>query len=452
MADQPILDLPPVSEPSVVPRPVRSTPRAVPRVAAETAPAERRRGLLAALDGYMLLVVGLLLAIGLMMVYSTTFDWSFQSFGSEFTVFMTHVRNMVISTVVLLVLAFVDYRIWRRLAVILLLVTIGALIAVLLFGDDVFNARRALINGSFQPGELAELVVVIYMAAWLSSRRTQIRSVTYGLLPFAILVGIVAGLVLRQPDISTAATIVIVAGVMFFLAGADLIQIALTGAIVGVIGFVYVSTLGPDYAQGRLSSYVSGVSDLTEADYHVQQAIIAFNNGGLTGVGLGQSKQKFLNLPAPHTDSIFAVIGEELGLVGASFVVLLYIVLVIRGIQVARRSADYFGALLAAGVTIWIALKALLNIAVMTAMVPPTGASLPFISYGGSSLMVVMAGIGLLLSVARVRARQTLPRWSEQSPERRNVLAYHDRSRGNGGPRLPRPGRSRSDDHAHADG
>lgn len=452
MADQPILDLPPVSEPSAAPRPVRSTPRAVPRVAAEPATTERKRGLLATLDGYMLLVVGLLLAIGLMMVYSTTFDWSFQSFGSEFTVFMTHVRNMVISMVVLLVLAFVDYRIWRRLAVILLLVTIGALIAVLLFGDDVFNARRALINGSFQPGELAELVVVIYMAAWLSSRRTQIRSVTYGLLPFAILVGIVAGLVLRQPDISTAATIVIVAGVMFFLAGADLIQIVVTGAIVGVIGFVYVSTLGPDYAQGRLTSYVSGVSDLTEADYHVQQAIIAFNNGGLTGVGLGQGKQKFLNLPAPHTDSIFAVIGEELGLVGASFVVLLYIVLVIRGIQVARRSADYFGALLAAGVTIWIALKALLNIAVMTAMVPPTGASLPFISYGGSSLMVVMAGIGLLLSVARVRARQTLPRWSEQSPERRNVLAYHDRSRGNGGARLPRPGRSRSDDHARADG
>jgi cell division protein FtsW len=381
-----------------------------------------------------------------MMVYSTTFDWSFQSFGSQSTIFLQHVRNTVIGMVLLFILAFINYRVWRRLAVLILLVTIGALIAVLLFGDDVFNARRALVNGSFQPGELAELAVVIYMAAWLSSRRTQIRSITYGLIPFAVLVGIVAGLVVLQPDISTAATIIVVAAIMFFLAGADLMQMAVAGAIVAVMGIIWVTNFGPNYAQGRLNSYLSSVADLTQADYHVQQAIIAFSNGGLTGVGLGQGKQKFSNLPAPHTDSIFAVVGEELGLLGASLVVLLYIALVVRGLQIARRSADHFGSLLAAGLTIWIALKALLNIAVMTALVPPTGASLPFISFGGSSLVVVMCGIGLLLSVSRVKALQGLPKWSEQPPERRNVIANHDRSRRNGRSRLPSAGNRRSPD------
>lgn len=431
MADQPMYENSPITdvlpEAPPAPRPVRATPRSVPAVPLQAPATEQKRGFLATLDGYLLVLVGILLAIGLMMVYSTTFDWSYQSYGNESTIFLQHVRNAFIGGAVMLVMAFVDYRFWRRVAVPLLLVTIGALVAVLLFGDDVFGARRSLINGSFQPSELAELVTVIYMAAWLSSRRTQIRSITYGLLPFAFLVGIVAVLILRQPDISTAATVIAVAGIMFFLAGADLLQLAVTGAIVGVIGFVYVTTLGPDYAQGRLSGFVESVADVTQADYHVQQAIIAFNNGGLTGVGLGQGKQKFGNLPAPHTDSIFAVIGEELGLLGAGLIVALYIALVTRGIQVARRSVDPFGALLAAGIIIWIAIKALLNIAVMTAVVPPTGAPLPFISFGGSSLVVLLAGTGLLLSVSRVRARQTMPKWSAQAPERRNIIVPPER-------------------------
>jgi len=303
MADQPLInqtgltDVLPEAPPAQ--RPVRATPRSTPRVALEAVPTEQRRSFIASLDGYLLVIVGILLAMGLMMVYSTTFDWSYQTYGNEATIFLQHVRNMGIGLVAMMIAAFVDYRLWRRVAVPLLLITIGSLVAVLLFGDDVFGARRSLINGSFQPSELAELVTVIYMAAWLSSRRTQIRSITYGLLPFAFLVGIVAVLILRQPDISTAATVVGVAGIMFFLAGADLLQLAITGAVVGIIGFIYVTSFGPSYAQGRLSSYVSSVSDVTQSDYHVQQAIIAFNNGGLTGVGLGQGKQKFGNLPAP---------------------------------------------------------------------------------------------------------------------------------------------------------
>jgi len=436
MADQPLVDLPvfddePIAQPA--PRPIRATPKTPLPARGEgtgVGSSERRVGFLASIDGYLIVVVTVLLAIGLMMVYSTTFDWSYQSFDSETVIFMQHGRNMGIGMVVMLVLVAVNYRIWRRVAVLMLLLTIGALVAVLLFGDTVFNARRSLINGSFQPGELAELVIVIYMAAWLSSRRTQIRSITYGLLPFAVLVGIVAALILAQPDISTAATIIVVAGIMFFLAGADLLQMVVAGVIVVVIGVVYVSQIGPGYAQGRVESYLSGSTDVTQADYHIQQAIVAFTNGGLTGAGLGQGKQKFGNLPAPHTDSIFAVIGEELGLLGASLVVALYIALVVRGLQIARRATDNFGALLAAGITIWIAIKALLNIAVMVAIVPPTGASLPFISFGGSSLVVVMAGTGLLLSVARARARQSVAKRAVPLAERVSAPTQAQTARG----------------------
>ncbi len=370
--------------------------RSIPTFVDETArPVERQRRIAVSLDPYLVTIVGALLAIGIMMVYSATFDWSYQSFGSETYMIMRHLRNLGLGTVALLVMTFIDYRIWRRFAVLLLLVAIGLLIAVLLFGDDTFGARRALINGSFQPGEAAELVMVIYMAAWLSSRRTRIRSLAYGLLPFSVLVGFVSGLVMLQPDLSTAAVILVVCGTMFFLAGADYRQV-LTGLVIAFVAGAIVTRFGllPIYAESRVTSYVAGITDLTQANYHVQQAIIAFRNGGWTGVGLGNGRQKFGYLPAPHTDSIFAVIGEELGVIGASLVVLLYVALVIRGFQIARRAVDPFGALLAAGLTLWVVSKALLNIAVMTAVVPSTGVPLPFISYGGSSLIVLDGGNG----------------------------------------------------------
>jgi cell division protein FtsW len=227
---------------------------------------------------------------------------------------------------------------------------------------------------------------------------------------------------------------------MFFLAGADLLQLGVAGGAAAGIGWMLAQRVS--YAQGRLTSFVDSLSDLTQAHYQVQQAVIAFLNGGWTGVGLGEGRQKFGFLPAPHTDSIFAVIGEELGIIGAGFVVLLFVALAVRGFQTSRRAPDTFGALLAAGVTVWIVAKALLNIAVMTALVPPTGAVLPFISFGGSSLVVLMAGAGLLLSVGRVRARQM------SVPERRNVVAPYDRGGRDGGPRVSRAGRSRS---AHPD-
>ena len=205
---------------------------------------------------------------------------------------------------------------------------------------------------------------------------------------------------------------------MYFLAGANIWHLASVAGFMGSAGYILSQQF--DYAQGRVSSYIAGLTDLTQTNYHAQQAIIAFRNGGLSGVGLGQGRQKFGNLPTAHTDSIFAVIGEELGMIGALFVILLFVFLAIRGFQIARKARDPFGALLASGVTLLVLTKALLNIAVMLNLLPSTGVALPFISYGGSSLVTMAAAIGLLLSVARATS-------VENSPERGNSRANSDR-------------------------
>ncbi|MCU0463670.1 MAG: FtsW/RodA/SpoVE family cell cycle protein [Anaerolineae bacterium] len=386
------------------------------------------------LDKPMLFIIGALLAIGLIMVYSTTFDWSFALTGNAADKVVEQARNVMIGLGLAAVALVFDYRRLRRLAPLILIGTVSALIAVLLFGDDVFNARRSLIGGRFQPGELAELTMVIYMAVWLSSKSTRIRSLTYGLLPFATLIGIISGLVILQPDISTAVIIFVVCSTMFFLAGADLVQIGAAMGIAAVAGVVLVLSGNFLYAEDRIGPFIESISDITRADYHIFQAYVAFSNGGLFGVGLGLSQQKFNNaLPAPHTDSIFAIIGEEFGIVGATVVVLLFAAFVWRGLTIARRANDAYGSLLASGLTLWVISKALLNIAVMLALVPPTGIALPFISFGGSSMVTVLVGTALILSVNRA----TLLR--DHATERRGTRAATHRSGGDRRTRLPSP-------------
>jgi cell division protein FtsW len=368
--------------------------------------AERRRRFTATIDTYLVLTVGVLVAIGLMMVWSTTFFWS----EPQSAIFMQQVRNAVIGFILMIVLTIIDYRIWRRLAIPMMGVVIVALLGLLVLPgvQARFGAKRAYFDGAVQPSESAMLAVIIYMAAWLSSKQSKIRYLTYGLLPFALLVGTIAGLIVLEPDLSTAALICLTAAIMFFLAGADWIQLGITAFGFGGVGFLAVTQL--DYARARLQSFLDLLRDPIQAQAaHAQAVIIAFLNGGLGGVGLGQSYQKFFNLSTPHTDAIFAVIGEELGLIGCALVVALYVVLLIRGFRIARNAPDLFGALLAAGVTVSIVLEALFNVAVMASAVPFVGVPLPFISFGGSSLVSAMASVGLLLSVSRATVRQATP-------------------------------------------
>lgn len=393
-------------------RPARRSPPAIDRQEA----AVRRRAYAPGFDLYLALVVAALCAIGLMMVYSASIDVSYQVTGdarSTTYFFVRQLRSMVLGVAVLLLFSRLDYHRWRHLALPLMLLVIVLLVLVLRFGETRFQAQRSLIEGSFQPGELAKFAVVLYMAAWLAAKRNRLRRITYGLLPFTALVGSIVFLIVLQPDLSTAASILATALSMFFIAGADPLQLLVIGGGLGVMGWQLLTRL--DYAQERLATHWAAIEDLRQASDHVQQAVTAFLNGGLTGVGLGESRQKFANnLPFPHTDSIFAVIGEELGLLGSFLVIALFVALVYRGFTIARYAPDPFGGLLAAGVTCWIAYDALLNIAVMTAVIPPTGVPLPFISYGGSSLVAALAGMGVVLNVSRAVSRSALPKRKQE--------------------------------------
>lgn len=381
----------------------------------------QRRHLLASLDKPLVAVVVLLLAIGSLMVFSSTWDWSNNTYGSATGFFVEeHLRNVMLAALALIFFATIDYRFWKRFALWLLVVTIVLLVAVRLFGEVRFGAQRSFTGGRFQPGELAEFATVLYMAAWLGSKNTRVDSFFFGLIPFLLVVGTLSGLIVSQPDLSSAAIVALTAGVMYFVAGANLLQMGAVGGLASAVMAVVVESR--PYAQQRIADFVAGFSDVTSSDYHTLQAITAFLRGGWIGVGIGHSEQKFGALPAPHTDSIFAIVGEELGVLGAAVVVALYIAFAIRGFQMARIAKDNFGSLLCVGFTSWVIIQALLNIAVMTGVVPSTGVPLPFISFGGSSLMVIMIGVGLMLSVHRVATRP------KPTSERRSDIANIDRS------------------------
>lgn len=350
-------------------------------------------------DGMLLVIVGGLLGVGLMMVYSTTFDWSYREFGDPSYIFFRQVQWLMLGLLTMAVTAWMPYRWWKRLAVAAMAVTLTLLVGVLVFGSTTFNAQRSFFNGSVQPSELAKFATILYLAVWLDSKSDRLHQLSYGIVPFGVIVGVVAALILLQPDLSAAGTIVIVAAIMFFIGGADILQMVIVAVIgsVTAVGVLQFSSTG----RQRLADYLAGVQDLTQASWHVQQAAIAFVNGGLFGRGLGESRQKFGFLPTPHTDSIFAILGEELGLVGCVLLIGLFVFLAWRGFRIAAQARDQLGAMLAAGIVCWVMLEALINIAVMVGVLPFAGNALPFISYGGSSLVINLAAMGVLLSISR---------------------------------------------------
>ncbi len=392
-------------------------------------------------DYVLALAVAGLLIIGLMLVYSATFDWSYQEYASSFRIASRQFLWVGLGLVALVVTAALPYDWWRQMAVPIMGGALLLLILVLFLGDDRFGARRSFLNGSIQPSELAKLALVIYIAAWLTSKGDQIRDVTYGLIPFAVLIGVVAGLIVMQPDMGAVALIVLTALAMFFFAGADIFQLAAGGAIGGITFVILVNQM--PYARQRIDEYLQIWHDPMLVGYHVRQALIALGSGGLFGVGLGQGQQKLGYLPAPHTDSIFAVLGEEAGFVGCLMVIGLFALVAYRGFKIALEASDAFASVLACGITCWLTFQALINVAVITGLIPFTGIALPFISLGGSAMMTSLAGVGLLLSISRGRrigkGRVTLPlqRTRKGNSQRANL----DRGWGNRGTRLSRTGR-----------
>lgn len=356
-------------------------------------------------DYVLAIVVGALILIGVLMIYSVSVGPNLQV-GSDdpFSLVQRHLVMLVIGVAIMLILTRIDYRILMRYAVPLMLFTVVLLIALLVFGEGVNGARRWLFGPSIQPGEVAKLVTIIYIAAWAASKGKKLKRLVYGLIPFSILIGLISGLIILQPNYSTALLIGSVAFTMFFMAGADLKQFVGATIFGGAVAAAVVTQSAR--AMSRFSTlYVDPLQELTDGSWQMAQSLIALASGGIFGKGLGTGGGQYGYVPLAHSDGIFAIWGEETGLVGAIVLIGLFVALTYRGFRIARNAPDDFGRVLAAGITFWLVFQAMLNMAVITQLIPFTGQPLPFISYGGSSLVMCLAGVGLLLSISRAKPK-----------------------------------------------
>lgn len=342
-----------------------------------------------------------LLGIGLIMVYSSSSYAAFVRYGNEFFFFRRQLLWALIGIIAMIVVMKINYLRLREFAVPLMVITVFCLILVITpVGIETKGSSRWLGVGllSFAPSELAKLGMVMFLAKTMEGNSDNIRSKT-GILPYLGLLIIMCGLIMKQPDLGTSFAI---AGTVFFMllaAGArwsHLSLVALSG-----LGAVAAAIAVAPYRMERFIAFLNPWKYANDEGFQTIQSLYALGSGGLFGAGLGMSRQKFLYLPELHTDFIFAILGEELGFIGASLVLALFVLFAWRGFKIAINAPDTFGSLLAAGITIMIVFQAAINIGVVSGALPVTGITLPFISHGGSSLLFTMIGVGLLLNVSR---------------------------------------------------
>ncbi|MCL5958861.1 MAG: putative lipid II flippase FtsW [Chloroflexi bacterium] len=360
-------------------------------------------------DFILLAVIAVLLIVGVNMVYSSSFVVAHNNplYRSDTYFLVRQIIWVGVGVALMLALMQINYHRWKRFTVPAMVIIVALLLAVLLtrLGHSAYGAQRWLYLGPLppiQPSEFAKLALVLYLSDWLSRRSDRLKNLSYGVMPFAVMLGTIAGLVLLQPDLGSAFVIVLSAVCLFFLAGADLRHF-FAGLAAGAAALVLAIT-STGYRSDRIAAFLDPQQDPLGIGWHIIQSQIALGSGGILGLGLGASRQKFYYLPSAHTDAIFAVIGEELGLLGTLFVLALFGLFAYRGYRITQQAPDTFGSLLAAGVTSWIVFQALINIGVVTATLPFTGIPLPFVSYGGSSMIVSFAAVGILMNVSRYRS------------------------------------------------
>ena len=353
--------------------------------------------------GVLLLSTAALTLLGLIMVLSASSVEAYTRFGSSFLFFKRQLAFAVVGSIVMTVTARMRYMAWRRLCAPLLVVSIGLLALVLhpAAGTVAGGSARWLTLGpvTIQPSELAKLAVVVFAATLLARRWQRLDDVRQLALPLVPVLLIVGGLILFQPDLGTAVVVAASVIVLLFAAGARIKHLLFAGVTAVALGMGLVASAG--YRWSRFLSFLNPWADPQGSGYQVIQSLIALTSGGLFGVGLGASRQKWLYVPNAHTDFIYAIIGEELGLLGMLIVVVLFGLLMFAGIRIALRAPDAFGRLLAAGITGWFGAQALMNLGAVTGLMPITGIPLPFVSFGGSSLVVSLAAVGILVSIAR---------------------------------------------------
>lgn len=373
-----------------------------------------------------------LIGVGVVMIYSTSAILAQERFGDATFFLKKELIWFFVGMVILYICYRVPYEFWARISPLLLLFTLFLLVLVKIpsIGHEVGGARRWLKIGSFsfQPSELAKYAIILFLANWLSNHQDSIKSFSRGFLPPILIIGFFVGIVLIQPDLGTSLTIGIIGFLMLFMGGVRVTY--LIGMILASLPLVYYVVMGAAYRRARILAFLDPWKDPKGVGFQIIQSFIALGSGGVTGVGLGQSRQKLFYLPEGHTDFIFSIIGEELGFVGAVIVCLGFFSLFLLGFWVVLRTRNLKGHFIGMGIVSLMAFQTIVNIGVVTGSLPTKGLPLPFISFGGSSLVLSMAGIGILMNIARsLESRTEKEEWRQPmrtrvkaSPNRRIVM------------------------------
>ncbi len=386
----------------------------------------------------LLLAIFVLIVVGLLMLYSASWNYSLQAYDNGMHILLHQLTMILLGLAVAAFLFFFDYHYlkafapWAMGAVLLLLIFM--LIDPMNHSAQTGYTRALTAGGSVQPSEFAKLILVIFMAQYLASRQDYLESLSVGFMPVMCILSFISLLIIAQPDYSAGITIAVIGILMFFIAGGRLKHLIVLGVI--FVALFFGGYLLFDKVSIRFADYFAGLTHPEDASYHIRRAYNAIINGGIFGVGIGKSSSKITGLPVAWTDSIFAVILEETGLVGGFFIISLYTFILWRGYEIFKKAPDTFGKLLAAGISSWIFMEAAINICVMLNILPFAGNALPLISSGGSSAICTLAGFGILLNISRVSAIKNFEK-GKSEPD-----AIVDMRRGNWGWRVSRPGSS----------
>ena len=359
-------------------------------------------------DKWLFLATLALICASVVMVYSASALVALERFQQPYLFVTRQMMWAAVGVAVLSIVMRIDYRAYRNDKMIwALLAIVAVMLVAVLFARPINGTRRWFGVGGFgiQPSELAKMAAILFTALILERRRTRVNELHYSLLPIAMIVGGLVGLILLEPDFGTSVSLLAVIGVMVFAAG--LSYRYMFGAVMLALPALYVIVMQADYRRRRLLTFMDPWADPLGDGFQVIQSLIAVGTGGVFGKGLMQGVQKLFYLPEPFTDFIYAVISEETGLIGASFVLLCFCVIAWRGLRTAMRAPDAFGAYLALGITMMLVLQALFNISVVLGLVPTKGIPLPLVSNGGSSMLINLAAVGVLLNISQHQQVET---------------------------------------------
>jgi cell division protein FtsW len=376
-------------------------------------------------DNRILLIVVLITVAGASIVASSSSYFAAAKFSDPYFLLKRHMIRIFLASIFLLLAINIDYRFYRRLSPIALAVGVFLLLGLFLYGYAIRHSVRWYHIGAFrmtlQPSEFARLALVLFLAYWITLRGKQFSEFKRGFLPAALAIACVVGLMAAQPNYGTAASTALVALAMLFIGGARLSHLG--AFVLGAGATAAIKMLSTPYAMERIQAFLHRSDDLKAANWQLHQSLIALGSGGIFGAGIGESQQKLSWLPDSHTDFIFSILGEEAGLAGTVLVSLLFLLFVLRSLKIAHQCGDRFGELLAAGLGCSIFIYAVLNMAVATGLFPVTGLPLPFLSYGGSALVVNAVSVGILLNISALKTvkRRHVSPWKTRTARTREA-------------------------------